>query len=101
MVIEREFSAMNRIIRSIDVVDLEGDANLGIKSTSRSLRLLPAGLFDIGSSLDQLLCGELASPVDFNSLFHLTVGTCQSGSDIRLAYDQDNLCTDAGKTKNA
>jgi hypothetical protein len=40
VVIEREFSAMNRIIRSIDAVDLEGNANLGIKSTPRSLRLV-------------------------------------------------------------
>jgi hypothetical protein len=42
VVIEREFSAMNRIqvIRSINAVDLEGNANLGIKSTPRSLRLV-------------------------------------------------------------
>jgi hypothetical protein len=31
VVIEREFSTMNRIIRSIDAVDLKGNANLGIK----------------------------------------------------------------------
>jgi hypothetical protein len=40
VVIERESPAMNRIIRSIDAVDLEGNANLGIKSTPRSLRLV-------------------------------------------------------------
>lgn len=35
----------------------------------------PAGLLDIGSSLGELIGGELAAPVGLDSLFHLTVST--------------------------
>lgn len=40
VVIEGEFSAMNRLIRLINIFELEESTDLGIKSTPRSLRLV-------------------------------------------------------------
>ena len=40
----------------------------------------PASLFDGGSSLGKLIGRQLASPIGFDSLFHLTVSTWKAKS---------------------